>query len=201
MRTKGLPRGSALVPALALLVFAASAPSAHAGLTITINPGSPVATASGSEWSYMAGLASGEDRLEAGDYFIIYDFGGFDGLLQTPDDWDFSAELTSSPPPGVIPPLGDDPTITNLRFTYTGATTTAADFSPFVVASTYGIQTQVLKNFAFENTKISSDPLVDGTKVRGYGDVSVPGVPEPGTLSAAFIGLLTLAGLLRRRAA
>jgi uncharacterized protein (TIGR03382 family) len=188
--------------ALSLIVAAAAAQPARAGFTITINPGSPTATASGSEWSYMAGIAPGEDRLESGDYFILYDFGGFNGVLDTPDDWDFAAELTSTPPPGVTPLLGDDPTITNVRFIYTGATTTAPDFSPFVLASTLGLESQILKNFAFENTKVSLDPLVDGTKVRGFGDIGVPGVaavPEPGTISAALIGLLTLAGLLRRR--
>jgi hypothetical protein len=200
MAKNGFVYGPAL--ALAFLVAAAAAQPAHAGITLTLNAGSPISTASGSEWSYKVGIAPGEDRLETGDYFIIYDFGGFNGVLDTPDDWSFVTELTSTPPPGVIPLLGDNALITNIRFIYGGPTTTVSDFSPFVLSSTLGLESQILKNFAFENTKISLNPIVDGTKVRGFGEVAVPGVtpvPEPGTISAALVGLLTIAGLLRRR--
>jgi len=100
--------------------------------TVDVTPVTPphhtltpsVATATpGGLWSYNADLTSGE--LQAGDGFTIFDFGGYvSGSIAAPVDWTPSTALTGSPfgaSSGV-----DDPALTNLTFTYTGATVNRA---------------------------------------------------------------------------
>ena len=88
----------------------------------TLTPSVATATPGGL-WSYNADLTSGE--LQAGDGFTIFDFGGYvSGSIAAPVDWTPSTALTGSPfgaSSGV-----DDPALTNLTFTYTGATVNRA---------------------------------------------------------------------------
>jgi len=88
----------------------------------TLTPSVASATPGGL-WSYNADLTSGQ--LAAGDGFTIFDFDGYvAGSIAAPVDWTPSTALTGSPfgaSSGV-----DDPALTNLTFTYTGATVNRA---------------------------------------------------------------------------
>jgi hypothetical protein len=89
-------------------------------LTARANTITPTTTAftSGVSIVYSADLTSGE--LISGDGFTIFDLGGFTGFGPIPANWTAVSSLLG---PGTFgAPLGvDDPTLTNVTFTYTGA--------------------------------------------------------------------------------
>src|SRR5438874_7428641 len=96
--------------------------SARADIIPTLNSVSPT---SGPDftWSYRATLTQDENAVSGGrnggDYFTIYDFGGFvPGSNAQPAGWTFTFSLVGTTPPRVEP--RDNPTIFNLTWHYTG---------------------------------------------------------------------------------
>ena len=157
-------------------------------------------TASGSnfQWNYATNVTV-DQKVVSGDFFTIYDFGGFiPGSNTQPAGWTFSSSLVGITPGQVSPT--DNPTIPNLTWTYSGPTITgSAALGTFSVLST----TNVLRtsDFAAQGTR-SGGPTAD-TKVNNVGTVSVP-VPEMSAL-APMIGVCGLGmvgfvtSMLRRR--
>jgi hypothetical protein len=177
---------------LATLVMGARA---EAAFTISLASVTP----SGGEYiyNYTAQITAG-DEIRAGDFFRIYDFYGYvPGSISAPAGWTASTALTNpTPPPNVLIPLGDDPAVTNLIFTYTGA---AAIDGPstilnFTARSIYGVGGQ--KNFAGRNTQLNGPNA--GQPVDSVGNVTVPAVPEPASLVSMGLGVIAL-GLVARR--
>ena len=81
---------------------------------------SEVPEGSNFRWNY-ATFVTADQRVEAGDYFTIYDFGSLIvGSNLQPADWTFSSSLLGITPATVIPM--DDPNVLNITWTYTGAT-------------------------------------------------------------------------------
>lgn len=156
-------------------------------------------------WTYAIVLPT-DMRLEAGNYFTIYDFNGYiPGGEQSPamgaraSDWVFSSELTGPTPDRLRP--NDDPTIPNLTWTYRGPTIPSGQIGlgNFWAISKYG--KSVIDSFT-ATTARTSDGLADHniteTEVPRLEEPPNPNtVPEPGTLVLAALGL-PLLGVARR---
>jgi len=151
-------------------------------------------------WDY-SGIVTSNQTVNAGDYFTIYDFGGYvAGSAVAPVGWTVTASLVGLTPSDVNP--NDDPSLFNLTWTYVGTTPIVGDSSlgnAFTAVSTYGDATR--DNFTAQATR-SSGPQA-GTKVDNIGMIDVP-VPEMSALlpilSVCGAGLLSLVpSFLRRR--
>jgi len=160
---------------------------------------SEVPEGSNFRWNYSANVTL-DQRVEAGDYFTIYDFGSLVvGSNLQPANWTFSSSLLGITPSTVLPE--DDPNVLNITWTYTGATpiTGSAFLGIFsVLSATNQMRTD---NFAALATR-STGPQ-EGDKIANIGTVGVP-VPEMSALAPiigvcglGFLGLLS--SVLRRR--
>jgi hypothetical protein len=179
--------------ALALpIVFALTTPI-QAGLvptTVTVTP-----EGGNFRWTYSLVLPSNM-KLQAGDYFGIYNFNGLvAGSGSAPDGWTLSTPAVSPLPANVT--IFDDPTAPNLIWTYNGPTipTGQIGLGNFWASSVYGTGETSL--FVGRNARSG-----DGTYDTNITETLVPtgtppGVPEPATLLLASIGL-PLVGVFRR---
>jgi len=156
-----------------LLAFAATALIAHADIIPSFDSITP--SGSNFQFNYTA-TVTGDQRVETGDFFTIYDFNGLVPNSATmPANWSFSSLLIGVTPSRVNPP--DDPTILNITFTYTGTTPIIgpAPLGTFSAVSNFGQSHPGY--FAAEGTLI-----LLGTKVDNVGVVPVP-VPEISTFN------------------
>lgn len=172
---------------------------ARAAFTIKPDDGTPTVTPAGLyAFSYTASLAAG-DTLNTGDFFRIYDLMGFNGVFKSPPGWTFSTALSNPvPPPNVILAHGDDPSIPNLIWTYTGPSgvingpTAISGFSAQATAFT-----NVTKDFVGRVSQTGSTTLTNdsvGPIFYAAGSPFPAPVPEPSALISGGLGL-TLLGL------
>jgi PEP-CTERM motif len=173
--------------------FALTGPSARAGLL-------PVSVATipesgNTRFSYGVVLTT-DAFIKAGDFFTVYDFGGFiPGSNLQPDGWVFTSGNGTTP---VNTNPHDDPGIPNLTWTYVGtdnivgqvglgnfsasSTSTATDFDSFTARSNRNVDGRV-------DTNITDTMVPSGGSQTNQS-------PEPATLALAGLGL-PLVGLLR----
>ncbi|GAO37909.1 hypothetical protein SCH01S_01_00720 [Sphingomonas changbaiensis NBRC 104936] len=155
------------------------------------------------------GTLGPDEGVRSGDRLIIYDFLGYiPGSIFTPSaDLVATTELVS--PSGLVTPgFDDNPTLTNLVFTYVGPDfrNTGGPFSPFDfdglgARSIYGGMSQ--DAFFTRSTKNNPDGVPGGSNTAVYtlGQVTVPfpaAVPEPATW-AMMLGGFGVMGLSMRR--
>jgi hypothetical protein len=174
--------------------FAAQA--AHAGMIpnkVTINDNHNGTYT----WSYNVVLGS-DVYLQPGDYFTIYDFANANAANATaPAGWTLSIANLGTTPSKTNP--ADDPNITNVTWTYTGATTifgqqnlgnfTLLSDSNHVAQSDFTSATHRQDNDNPEHTITDTTVPVAAAGSR---------TPEPATIALAVAGL-PIVGLLRRR--
>ena len=152
-------------------------------------------------WTYAV-VVTTDVKVNPGDYFTIYDFGGLvPGSVVAPAGWNFNSTKSGPTPPGTNP--ADDPSIDNLTFTYKGNSPINGQqgLGNFMANSQFG------DSVSSDFTSISHRQ-VDGRSEANITstDVPVPGAspsttPELATLAMFGIGLPVLGFLrfLRRR--
>ena len=150
------------------------------------------------QWNYSVNVTI-DQRVEAGDYFTIYDFRGLiPGSNTEPANWVFTSALLGVTPPTVLPT--DDPTAFNLTWTYTGQNVILGQMFLGTFSVLAMTDQSTTANFTAHATR-SSGPDV-GTKIDNIGVVSVP-VPEMSALGPIVglggLGLTSLAFSAWRR--
>ena len=179
---------------LAIAAGLAAAGLARADIIPTLDTVNSVGAADFS-WSYRATLTQDENAVSGGsnggDYFTIYDFGGFiPGSNEQPDGWTFSFKLVGKTPPLVTPT--DDHHIYNLIWHYVGGPglpdeiVGPTNLGLFSADSTFD-QLRI-GQFAAEATK-NTGPF-SGTPVDNIGSVAVP-IPE----MSALLPMIGVCGL------
>ena len=185
----------------AALVVSGTASAGIIPISVSVTP-----EAGNFRWTYAIQLPT-DMKLQAGDYFTIYDFGGFvEGSLfanPTADTGDWSMTTDTRPVPIGLNP-NDDAAVPNLTFKYNGPAVLVGGLGlgNFGAASTVGTSTAT--DFTAQNRQFSSGELdrnIVDTIAPGTPDVPPPpsGVPEPTTLALAGIGLPLLAAARRFR--
>lgn len=187
-----------LLPSLMLAgsLFAAAPASA----VVVFLTGAPTATAGGWQYTYQANFSAGEG-VQNGSTFVIFDFAGYvPGSVSSPyANLVASSEMVSAGLP-TNPDFTDDPTIANLRFTYTGASLLNLSNTSFSGLNAVSVLSGIAQDGFGAVTVKSTGPLV-GSKVYSSGLVSVPsGIPEPAAWGMMLAGFgLTGAAMRRRR--
>ncbi len=165
-------------------------------------------------WTYSVVLPT-DMKLQAGDYFTIYDFGGYvngTGNVLSPfpdssaaDFWSFSTNKIG-PTPDRLNPV-DDAEIDNLTYTYNGPTipTGQVTLGNFVATSLFSDSKTSF--FTATNPRAAGgeidNNITETLSPTGSDMPPTPGVPEPATLALAGLGLplVGAARWLRRKKA
>jgi hypothetical protein len=184
----------------AALVVSGTASAGIIPISVTVTP-----EAGNFRWTYAIQLPT-DMKLQAGDYFTIYDFGGYvDGSLFANPAADTGAWTMTTAKVAV--PIGlnpnNDETIPDLTFKYTGPAVLVGGLGlgNFGASSTVGTSTAT--DFTAQNRQFSTNELdrnIVDTIAPGVPPIDPPsGVPEPTTLALAGIGLPLLAAARRFR--
>ena len=148
-----------------------------------------------------AGTGQPTDLFTAGGstFGTLYDIQGFvSATLTAGDPFTLSTQGIGITPGGTAP--GDDPGLTNVTLTYTGATSTSS--ISYSLALTVDSTGSVLNpSGQYTGQDIKNTGAASGTDLGNIGNVAVPSaVPEPASLfSFAGGAALLLFGGLRRR--
>jgi hypothetical protein len=182
---------------VSLVAFTLTSP-ARAGLlpvSVSVQP-----EAGNFRWTYSVVLPT-DMTLQAGDYFTIYDFGGYIAgsakvLSPYPDDsakgyWTVSSSKVGPTPERLNPQ--DDPAIDNLTWTYNGPTIPAGKVTLGNFVATSLFQESQISFFTATNPRAAGgerdNNITETLTPVGSIVPPAPGVPEPTTLALAGLGL------------
>ena len=157
------------------------------------------------DFNYNVVVSNGS-RVNTGDYFTIYDFDFYiAGSAWAPADWAISVQNIGVTPAGQI--IGDDPSIVNITFTYTGLSSITGPVDPLGGTDAFGASAARnadhvrLRPYGFQTHKSNPGKPDDNTFQSGQGMVGTPDIPEASSLMLLLPGLLPLSLLLRRQTA
>jgi hypothetical protein len=185
-----------LASAAAGLLSAAGATAGLLPTSVTVTP-----EAGNYRWTYAVVLPT-DMRLQAGDYFTIYDFAGrIPGGELVPNGWSLGVAAIGGGTPDLLNP-NDDPSVPNLTWTYAGvpALNGQVGLGNFWAVSSLGTGKGEVGAFTSQTHRTSDglgDRNITETVVPTGEGVAPPSVPEPGTLALAAAGL-PMIGLARR---
>jgi hypothetical protein len=181
---------------------------------ITVTP-TPVVTGGGSDWTWSYDVALSGDQTATSTvpggscsgatssicgktFFTIYDFAGYiGGTAATPSpDRSVFVKLTGLTPTGQTPDEGDNGSLDNLTFFYTGSGITGpVDLGILSAQSTFG--GPITGSYTEQS---NSNPA--GTREHGGGLTEVPSfsvaTPEPIMLPVLGMAMIGLVALRRR---
>jgi len=188
--------------AAAVAVVGLAGGTANAGIipvSVTVTP-----EVKNFRWTYAVVLPT-DMKLQSGNYFTIYDFGGLvpDSIV-APDGWTASVGKSTTAPVGLKP--NDNPLIEDITFTYHGDTIPSGQIGlgNFWAVSTVG--KSVATEFTAQNPQFSTGSI-DRNIVETIAPAPPgitpppPPVPEPATLALAGLGLPLVGAvrMIRRR--
>ena len=186
----------------ALLALGA-ANAAQADIIPSLMMGSPVQVGTLFRYDYSATLAA-DQQIETGNYFTIFDFGGFSGFGTVGTGFTATSAFLGVTPNNVIP--ADSASILNATFTYNGPTLNnppaggqgvSVELGTFQIFSTLNTPSALL-NFVSRGVK-NNGPAA-GTTVSNVGFVAGPGaIPEPSVWAMLLIGFGAIGISARRR--
>jgi hypothetical protein len=188
-------RKALLAAALAGLSFAGlSASNAQAESIVMALTGFSITPAgTGGIFNYPMEL-DGPSIARTGDFFVIFDFKGFipGSNVEPNGDWSFTAELVSAPIVGAAGTLGvtDSATITNLRWTRTGADLPNNNIPLALGTFSAGSTAHAFTTGGLGARDFSTSSFTPGVRVNS--DI----VPVPVPLPAAAWGGMALLGAL-----
>jgi hypothetical protein len=186
-------RGIWKTAVFALLAGLALASQTQAGLiptNVSITP-----DGSNFRWTYAV-VVTTDVKVNPGDYFTIYDFGGMiPGSAVAPTGWTFSSAKMGPTPAGTNP--ADDPGISNATFTYSGSPINGQQgLGNFMINSQFGdAVSSDFTSISHRQVDGRSEANITSTNVPVPGD-SPATTPEPATLAMFSFGLPVL-GILR----
>ena len=184
----------------ALLGVAVAVPTARAGMIPTAVSVTP--DGNNFRWTYAV-VVTTDVKVNPGDSFTIYDFGGLvTGTVQAPDGWSVSTSNATTPRSGTKP--NDNPNVPDFTFTWTGSAPIEGQqgLGNFWAVSTFSqAESSDFTSSAHRQVDGRLENNITSTDVPMAGPVEQHGTPEPGTLALIGAGLpvLGLVRYLRRR--
>jgi hypothetical protein len=181
-----------LLAGLAGLFVASKAEAGLIPTNVSVTP-----DGSNFRWTYAV-VVTTDVKVNPGDFFTIYDFGGLvpgPSTVATPVGWSYTTSMVGPTPAGTSP--ADDPTLPNLTFTYSGTAPINGQMGlgNFMVDSTFGnATTSDFTSITHRQVDGVSEANITSTNVPVPG--AVHQTPEPATLAMFSIGLPML-GVLR----
>jgi len=172
-------------------LFSAFTAVSSAGITASLDGGAPTAAGAGLyRYTYTATL--GSNVLEAGDYFVIYDFFGYhpESITAPNVNWTTDDTATIGPYPGV--PTADSPALVNLLWVYEGVSISAMG-GPFALGKFSAVSSSNRIGV------LSLAGITDGGNLDFFDTAPGP-IPEPSTTGLLAAGLAALWYGRRRRA-
>ncbi|HPU15077.1 MAG TPA: PEPxxWA-CTERM sorting domain-containing protein [Polymorphobacter sp.] len=175
---------------------------AHAAI---MSLGSIAPSGSNFQWTYGSTLGP-DEGVKAGSKFILFDFDGYvpGSIFSSVANLTPSTELFSGTP-FVIPGQTDDPTLTNLVFTWNGPAFQIGG-GPYPSFTFNGLGALSIfyksKLDAFTTWTVKNNPVrAAGTPVVTMGEDQLPtaSIPEPATWVSMLIGFSMLGVAVRRR--